>query len=170
MGGFLNVTGQTNTRASESEVRCGEALAALVPPKWVVVAKDPSGHRGATGGSTADFEIRQGGNKPVLRATDLPDIDDETLWGTIDAYTPEGSADKAASTVREKLSQQASKGVIVDLVHFTNKRDRDSAINKIVAKVEEFNLPGMVIFHYNRDNRFFQSAKPFPADSEDLHF
>lgn len=170
MGGFLNVTGQTNTRASESEVRCGEALAALVPNKWVVVAKDPSGHRGGIGGSTADFEIRQGGNKDNLRRADLADIDDETLWGTIDAYTPQGGADKAASTVREKLSQQASKGVIVDLVHFANKRDRDSVINKIVAKVEEFNQAGMVIFRYNGQNRFFQSTKPFPEDSENLYF
>jgi hypothetical protein len=171
MGGFLNVTGRTNNRASESEIRCGQALAGLVPTKWMVVAKDPSGHRGAIGGSTADFEIRQGGYDPEHpENVDLETIDNETLWGTVDAYTPQGTADKAADTVREKLSQQASKGVIVDLANFPVKKTRDTVINKIVAKVKEFKQTEMVIFHYNGENRFYNSVNPFPKTSKELTF
>ena len=171
MGGFLNVTGRTQRAASASEVACGEAVAALLPKKWVVVAKDPSGHRGAIGGSTVDFFIYQGGNTDgELGPDDLEAVENETLWGTIDAYTPEGSADTAAKTVRDKLSTQASKGVIVDLENFGNVTTRNTVINKIVAKVDEFGTKGMVIFNFRGENRFYHTTKPFPADSKSLTF
>jgi len=42
---------------------------------------------------------------------------------------------------------------------------RNAVITKIVSELESFEQRGMVIFHFNGENRFYHSTHPFPADS-----
>lgn len=165
MGGFLDETAKTRNPASPSELRCGAALAALIPAKYMVVAVPPSGHRAAVGGvgATADFVVYTGGNAPGVTYRTLEE--DENKWGTVDAYTPE-SRDPAqvASKVIDKLSTQA-RSVIVDLVNLRNTTDRDAAVRRVISAVGK-RRDGAVIFLFEGKCRVHNPIGPFPDTEE----
>lgn len=163
MGGFIDATAGTRNPASESEVRCGRALAALLPPGHTVVLQEPSGHRGAVGGSgaTADFLVYTGGSvnsepKPLREIQE-----NESYWGTVDAYTPEGfNPGGSVNMVRDKLSTQA-RAVIVDLGKLTNPRQRNEVVTKIITMVDKDSKGSMVVFHFEGTNRVYNPAGSF---------
>ncbi|GHF40642.1 hypothetical protein FHX82_004854 [Amycolatopsis bartoniae] len=163
MGGFIDATAETKNPASESEVRCGRALAALLPASHTVVLQVPSGHRGAVGGSgaTADFIVYTGGSvngapKPLLEIRE-----NENYWGTVDAYTPEGfNPGGSVNMVRDKLSTQA-RAVIVDLGNLTNPAQRKEVVTKIITMVDKAHKGSMVVFHFEGTSRVYNPADSF---------
>ncbi len=163
MGGFIDATEGTKNAASESEVRCGRALAALVPAKHTVVLQLPSGHRGAVGGSgaTADFIVYTGGTTSGVTKP-LQDIQtDENYSLTVDAYTPDGyNPAGSVAAVRDKLSTQAS-AVIVDLVSLTNIAHRNDVVAKIITMVNQYHSGKMVVFHFEGKNRVYNPTANF---------
>ncbi|MCS7475678.1 hypothetical protein ACFFQW_35345 [Umezawaea endophytica] len=163
MGGFINATAGTGNDASESEVRCGRALAGLLPPKHTVVLLPPSGHRAAIGGSgsTADFTVYTGGSELSVAKPLLEVQENENYWGTIDAYTPDRyNPAGSVSMVSDKLNTQAT-AVIVDLVNITNDKQRAEVVTKIIAMVDKSFKGRMVIFHYQGTNRVYNRVGSF---------
>ena len=168
MAGFINATLGTDNPASDSEVRCGRALAALLPAKHTVVLLPPSGHRGALGGTgaTADFIVYSGGSVQSVPGTlkDIQETHNYTI--TIDAYTPEGyNAAGSVKAVRDKLSTQAT-AVIVDLVNLGNDKNRNEVITKIITMVDKDFKGRMVVFHYQNASRVYNPVASF-ADTGD---
>lgn len=160
MGGFIDSTVGSDEEASDSEVRCGIVLAAMVPPAWVVVLVNPSGHRSAIGGSgaTADFIAYTSGNGKTFAELQR----DENYWGTLDAYTPEAKNDgeQAAKMVRDKLSTQA-RAVIVDLALVRNEANRNRVISKVTTMVNKEMKGRMVIFTYDGEQSAVNPIKPW---------
>ena len=160
MGGFLDTTVNETNPGTESEVRCGQVIAGLIPTNWVCALVSPSGHRAAIGGSgaTADFIVYTGGNGHDW----LTIRTDENYWGTLDAYTPESGndGDQAAAMVRDKLSTQAT-AVIVDLHNFGNTTKRAAIINKVTAMVNKRMEGRMVIFTYRGTTEILNPAASF---------
>jgi hypothetical protein len=168
MAGFINATEGTKNPASESEVRCGIALAALLPTSHTVVLLPPSGHRAAVGGSgaTADFIVYTGGSsrtgpKPLLEIQEA-----ENYWGTVDAYTPDGfNPAGSVKMVKDKLSTQAS-AVIVDLANLTNEKQRNEVVTKIITMVDKDHKGRMVVFHFQNTSRVYNPLGSFQVTGD----
>jgi hypothetical protein len=168
MAGFIDATQGTGTPASESEVRCGHALAALLPAKHTVVLLPPSGHRAAVGGSgsTADFMVYTGGSAQGIPGPLLEIQTNENYSATIDAYTPDGyNPGGSVNMVKDKLSTQAN-AVIVDLVNLPNDKQRTEVITKIITMVDRDHKGRMVIFHHQGKSRVYNRTAGF-ADTGD---
>lgn len=159
MGRFADLSGTSTSSNYQSEVRCGQFLAPLLPAKWVIALLPPSGHRGAYGGSgsTADFTVYSGG-------ADQPDSEliNETRVMTIDAYTPERGTAPAgiAKAVVDKLGTQAT-AVIVDLTNFGNSDTRRGVIDKVISEVAKYRPGQMVVFLYNDGSQIYNPVGPF---------
>ncbi len=168
MGGFIDATAGTDNPASDSEIRCGPALAALVAAKHTVVLLPPSGHRGAIGGSgaTADFVVYTGGTQGGVTKPLREIQENENYSTTIDAYTPDRfNPGGSIAMVDGKLATQAA-AVIVDLANISNAANRTETVNKIIAMVDRKYKGRMVIFHSEGKNRVHNPTASFATTGD----
>jgi hypothetical protein len=168
MAGFIDATASTNNPGSDSEVRCGQALASLLPPSHTVILLPPSGHRAAFGGSgaTADFMVYTGGSVQNVAKPQREIEENENYALTVDAYTPDRfNPAGSAEMVKDKLSTQAT-AVIVDLANLTNEKQRNEVVTKIITMVDKDHKKRMVIFHFQNTNRVYNRIGSFPATGD----
>jgi hypothetical protein len=147
-------------KASDSERVSLHVVAALLPAKWTVVLREPSGGRGGSGGDTGDLEIFKGGSVAgVYQGGDTKDMLVEDVGSPfgIDVYTPEKStsSEGVAKMVRSKLSSQTPRGVCVDLVNIPAvKRQTYITTASKEAKPKEqsiiFHVDGEDVFLYGK--------------------
>lgn len=148
--------------ATDTERHALVVVAGLLPPKWTVVLTDPSGARGASGGSTGDLAIYRGGS---VRGVYGGDPEGNSLKEDVgapfylDAYTPERTSGprEIAVAVRNKLSSQTPPGVCVDLVNIQATK-HETVIN--TCKKEINPRTQVLIFHTSGQNVHVEGTLP----------
>lgn len=148
--------------ATDTERDALAVVAGLLPATWTVVLTEPSGSRGASGGSTGDLAIYRGGSvKGVYVGDPEGNILVEEVGAPfyLDAYTPERTSGpkEIAVAVRNKLSSQTPPGVCVDLVNIQASK-HETVIS--TCKKEINPRAQVLIFHTSRRDIHVEGTLP----------